>query len=69
MHPIVKFFEDLHQHHLLRFVHSKDSSGSYVKKSSVLAVAIGSQYLCPHSKLPVYLSPTSDYLLKLVNYC
>ena len=68
-HLIVKFSGDPHQNHLLRFVHSKDSSGFYAMKSSALAVAIESQYLCPHSKWPVYLSPISDYLLKLINYC
>ena len=67
-HLIVKFSGDPHQHHLLRFVHSRDSSGSYAMKSSVLAVAIGSQYLCPHSEWLVYLSPTSNCLLKLINY-
>ena len=46
----MKFSEDPHQHHLLRFVHSKDSSGSYAMKFSALTVAIGSQYLCPHSE-------------------
>ena len=68
-HLIVKFSVDLHLHRLLRFVHSKDSSGFCAMKSWVLAIAIGSQYLCPHSKWPVYLSPISDYQLRQVNYC
>lgn len=68
-HLIVKFSVDPHQHHLLRFVHSKDSSGFCAMKSSAPAIIIGSQYLCPHSKWPVYLSPISGYQLRQVNYC
>ena len=68
-HLIVKFSADLHLHHLLRSVHFKDSSGFCAMKSSALAIAVESQYLCPHSKSPAYLSHTSNYLLGLVNYC